>query len=176
VADATDSQVEALVRDIERALQGIWLHEPEELARVRQGILDNDAGTYGQWFSAYHDIHHELRWFSEHALPMLIQATINPKFTVRQGKDLARRLIAPRMDFLGWLGQRSFPDFANRYLALADSISSATQLQRVLIALEKYAHRLLGWTTHFYPWGAAGLFPAQTESDMQSLRDLVRQV
>ena len=42
-----------LKQEIEAETQRIWLEEPLDLKKLRLGIIDNEAGSYGQYFTTW---------------------------------------------------------------------------------------------------------------------------
>lgn len=162
--------IQDLLRELAVARDAATREEPRELHLIRQGYVKTGAGTYGQWFSTYHDIHHDLRWFTERVFPLLLQAARGRVFSLVELRALTRLMIGRRMDFIGWLGLELFAHHTDRLLDSLEEIESVQEFEQCILALHLYADRLYAWTTHYYPWGAIGLFPLRSKEEL--VRDL----
>lgn len=167
-------EVADLLDGLSRALVASTRSEPRELTSIRNGLARTDAGTYGQWFSAFHDIHHDLRWFVERVFPMLLTASTSGRFSLDELRKLTRLMIGRRMDFVSWLGLETFARYTDRLQELLPRIETVEDFRRCVLALHLYADRLFAWTTHYYPWGAVGLFPPRSEDDLRATLELAR--
>ena len=147
------------ISKINRATEQIWDEEPADFHRIRSGFSVHGAGSYGQYFSTFDYIAQEVRWITEQAIPFVIQLTRDQEFNLEQVRIVANRFIGNSLSFLHWMGLDEYPELGLLTLSVMKNVNNQSDLQTLFIALNRYLHRLQGWSAYYFPWGIGALYP-----------------
>lgn len=143
---------EKLLSKIKEATEGIWLEEPEDLRRIRLGIVDSEAGSYGQWFTTILFAQSEVRGLCYNATTHVLGVSDDESFTLDQLKKVARINFEGRVGFLNYVGLRELCGLYNEFLDLLNVISDRKLLLDLLNALRVYGVRYHMWAEYSFPW------------------------
>jgi hypothetical protein len=141
-----------LEQKIEERTKAIWLDEPEDLRRIRSGVVDSGAGSYGQWFTTILFAQSEVRGLCFNAATNVLIIAEDESYTLDQLKKLARVSFTARTGFLNYVGMHELGELFNEYLDLLDSIDSRDAFVRLTRALRQYGVRLHLWSEYSFPW------------------------
>lgn len=143
---------EAYERKLEECTRNIWLEEPEDLRRMRDGVVDSGAGSYGQWFTTILFAQSEVRGLCFYATSNVLILAEDESFTLDQLKHVARVSFTARVGFLNYVGMHELGDLYLEYLESLDSSDSREDFIRVTRALRTYGVRLHIWAEFCFPW------------------------
>jgi hypothetical protein len=160
---------EKLKQEIEAETENIRLKEPDELKKIRFGLIESGAGSYGQYFTAWDFVHHEVRAFGCTSLYGILKAADMPGFTLDHLKALLRIYAPISAEFIGYCGLSTIWDFTKRTLDLLDSLESKEEFVDLVAALTRYVNQVMAWSHHYFPWGIGVLFPKRTEEDVKEM-------
>lgn len=148
----------------------IWMEEPSDLRRLRSGIVDSGAGTYGQTFMALLFVQSETRGLAMNACQALLVCANNEAFTIEQLKIEARAHLTGRSGLLNYMGAYELGELFMRFLGALDSIESKETFVRVLRALKTYGVRMHMWTLWSFPWHLGMSLSRVTAESAEALR------
>ncbi len=163
-----------LKKEIEAETERIRLQEPDEVKKIRLGLIESGAGSYGQYFTTYDFVHHEVRAFGCYNLYGILKAAELPGFTLDQLKALLRIYAPVSAEFIGYCGLQTIWDFTKRTLDILDTIESEDDFLGLIASLTRYVNQVMSWTHHYFPWGIGVLFPQRTKEDLEDALRLVR--
>ncbi|MGI4814501.1 MAG: hypothetical protein ACRYG5_14745 [Janthinobacterium lividum] len=127
--------------------------EPEELTILRNGRLENRAGSHGQYFTTFDFVNGMVRDLACYTLfPMLRMVRAEAVST-----DAVRVMFAELSPcYTGFLGYAGFGKLAAWSAALTAEIGTASgeQIRAAVEALNRYVNRLEAWSHHYFPWNA----------------------
>jgi hypothetical protein len=158
---------------LDAATAAMLKHAPADVDALAGGDLATDAGTGGQFFTTFDAVNHEVRWFAEHAIPMLIRTCSDHRFSLEQIRWLGDRVIGSRMAFVSWLGMNDLATLTSEVKEALPGIATREELKTLLIALERFTHRTQFWTTFLFPWGVGAVFPHRNSASWIELMDKV---
>jgi hypothetical protein len=161
-----------LKEEIEAETERIRLQEPDEVKKIRLGIIDSGAGSYGQYFTTWDFVHHEVRAFGCYNLYGILKAADIPEFTLDQLKALLRIYAPVSAEFIGYCGLTTIWNFTKRTLDLLDTLESKEEFVELLASLTRYVNQVMAWSHHYFPWGLGVLFPKRTAEDAKEMMRL----
>lgn len=153
----------------------IWMEEPSDLRRLRNGIVDSGAGTYGQAFMALLFVQSETRGLTLNACQAVLVCAADEASTLDQLKLDARAHLAGRSGLLDYMGAHELGGLFKRFLAALDTIDSKETFVRVLRALKTYGVRFHAWTCWSFPWHLGMGLGRVTADGAEALRESASQ-
>lgn len=166
------SEAMQLKKEIDEEIQKIWLKEPDEVKKIRMGIIDSGAGAYGQYFTTLMFVDGESRALGYLALGSIYNAVRDPVFEFTHIYKLSRLLLPVCGEFLGYCGLNKLWEFVRRYLEIMEKIDSREELKALVGSLMVYANRTYGWFRFMGPWGLGTQFRIKTREEVQELQRL----
>lgn len=167
------TEAEQLKKEIEEEVQRVWVREPDEIKRLRIGIIESGAGSYGQYFSPLVISEGEARTLGALCLTTIFKVIDDPEFELSHIRKLSKMLIPVSASFLGYCGLKKLQDFNHRYLEIMEKTDSRKELKWVLDSLLVYANRMYGWIRFYFPWGLGTQFRRKTKEEIQELQRLI---
>jgi len=159
-------ELEARIRE---RTEAIWLEEPKDLRRLRNGVVDSGAGSYGQYFTTLLFAQSEVRGLCFNACTNILMLAQDESFSLDQLKKMARAHFTARVGFLNYVGLHELGTLFNEYFDLFDEIDSREAFVGLTGALKTYGVRLHLWTEHVFPWGLGVHLQQQTEEHVAEL-------
>lgn len=166
---------EELLARINEAIERTWLDEPEDLRRIRHGVVDSEAGSYGQWFTTILFAQSEVRGLCYNATTHVLALSDDDSFTLEQLKTIARITFEGRVGFLNYVGLRELCGLYNDLMDLQPSISDRQVFVDLLNALRVYGVRYHMWAEYSFPWEVGMNLQQTTQSALtESQNQLAR--
>ncbi len=144
-----------LAVEIDAATAQIVTQEPQDLYRLRTGQLDNQAGSYGQYFSTLDIAAGMLRDYAGYTLYPLVRMARDPAIDDATMARLVQEFDPQYTNYLGYSGLVTLAGFAAR-LRQAAAGGPREELATALAALNRHANRTNAWCHHFFPWSLGG--------------------
>jgi hypothetical protein len=148
-----------LKEEIDKETARVWREEPEELKKLRLGIIENDAGSYGQYFTTWDFANGMIRDYSMYTLYPLLRLSLDPAFSLEHLKKMFKALDPQYTVYLGYSGYRTLERFGREFSESMDEMRSKDDFIHLLTSLLKYANKLAAWSFHYFPWGIGVLYP-----------------
>ncbi len=164
----TWQELEALIKERTKA---IWLTEPDDLVRLRNGVIDSGAGSYGQVFTTLLFAQSEIRGLAYYATTAILNLAQDPSFTLEHLKKMAKAHFVYRAGFLNYVGLHELGDLYQKYFALLDELPDRESFIRLTQAIKGYGARLHLWTEHVFPWGLGAHLTQKTQAEAQTVLD-----
>jgi hypothetical protein len=160
-----------LKEQVDAETERIWREEPEEHRKLRLGVIDNAAGSYGQYFTTWDFANGMIRDYSMYTLYPLLRIGLDPAFTLEHMKKLFRAFDPQYTVYLGYSGFETLETFGRAFLDAMDTMSTKDEFIETLTALLRYANKLAAWSFHYFPWAIGVLFPHSRAHEIVSLVD-----
>ena len=148
-----------LKREIDKETARVWREEPEELKKLRLGIIENEAGSYGQYFTTWDFANGMIRDYSMYTLYPLLRLSLDPAFSLEHLKKMFKALDPQYTVYLGYSGYRTLERFGREFSEAMDKMKSKDDFISLLTSLLKYANKLAAWSFHYFPWAIGVLYP-----------------
>ena len=166
------NEAKQLKKEIEEETRRIWMKEPDEVKKIRLGIIDSGAGAYGQYFTTIVFADGESRALGYLALSSIYNTIKDPEFELPHIYKLSRMLLPVGAEFLGYCGLNKLWEFIRRYLEIMEKIESREELKELVGSLVLYVNRIYGWFRFGGPWSLGTQFLFKTEEDVRELQRL----
>lgn len=148
-----------VARKIEKETEKIWLKEPIEIAKLRMGIAEFDAGTFGQIFSVILNLNGETRSFAVRGCLHLLKNVDNPNVDLDSLKLMVRNFLPNNAETMYFLGIKKIKEFSKDVLDVLDQIQTKEEYRRLIGALYAYANRIVFWIHEITPHGFGVFYP-----------------
>jgi len=149
----------SLQQQIDTETERIWRQEPEEHRKLRLGVIDNAAGSYGQYFTTWDFANGMIRDYSMYTLYPLLRLSLDASFSLEHLKKMFKVFDPQYTVYLGYSGFRTLEEFGRSFLEAMETMSTRDDFIALLTSLLKYANKLAAWSFHYFPWAIGALFP-----------------
>ena len=147
----------------------IWSEEPDELKKLRMGYIENGAGSYGQYWTAWDFAYGMIRDYVCSAIYPMLKCTQSPKFNLDQCKEMFLVFSPPYSEYLGYSGYRTLDRLCKRFKELLDLLETKDEFIEIITSLLKYSNKLEAWSHHYFPWQIGLLYPQKTKEEIAEL-------
>jgi hypothetical protein len=156
---------------IEKEIDRIWLNEPEEIQKIRWGVIDSGAGSGEQSFSVL--VHLE-------AYLMLVGADVMYRFLkISQYEDMelptlnriSREFLTGTFnvfEFMTDLGITNMHRVGQMYSDALDTLSTKEEYVQLTGAMMTYVIRMHRWVHYIFPWNLGVAFPHRKKAEVLS--------
>jgi hypothetical protein len=155
-----------LKAEIEAEVKRIWMHEPEEHKKLRLGIVENQAGSYGQYFTTWEFAVGMIRDYPGYGLYPLLKLATTDQFDLAQVQAMFRAFDPPYTSYLGYSGFRTLERFGAEIIQSFDSMESKDDFIELLKPYILYLNKLNAWCFHYFPHGLGVLYPLQRAQEI----------
>ncbi|MEV4253095.1 hypothetical protein AB0J52_07975 [Spirillospora sp. NPDC049652] len=148
---ARDARVDALIGDLHRETEHIWLRPPAELVDLHQGRVASGAGSFGTLLTTMLFVNGETRPLGYSCYGGLVRAALEgtPLDALRQ---VARGMTATPAEFLGYCGLDTLWSFTRRVQDVLGQIDGIDDFTALMSHMALYVNCLGGWNLHLFPW------------------------
>jgi hypothetical protein len=162
--------LDELIQSIVDATDRIWLDEPPEIRRFREGIFESGAGSYGYAFPNMVFVNGDMRALSTWITPnAVMKALRDDLFTLEHCQRLFAWLNMVNVDFLAYCGFVEMARFCHAIVDHFDEMTSKHDFERVLQVWYAYANRMYLWVHHMFPWAAGATIRTRDRSEIGEL-------
>lgn len=157
-----------LKAEIDAETARIWKEEPLELRKLRLGIIDNEAGSYGQYFTTWDFANGMIRDYSMYTLYPMLKLASDPAFTLDHCRKMFRALDPQYTIYLGYSGYHTLDRFGRAFAGLLDRLETREEFVELLTSLLKYSNKLAQWSFHYFPHNIGALFPHSRAGEIKA--------
>lgn len=159
---------------IDREIKAIWGNEPDDVKRLRLGIVPSGAGSFDQYFSTMVFALTYTLTMGEHVLYGLLKAADNEKIPLSALQELTREHLSTGFDapmFIGYVLAPNAKVFADQIVEVLDQVSSRDEFKKLVGAYFTYLNILHWWLHIYFPWSLGSAF---TQVDRERVAELQR--
>lgn len=161
---------------IENEIERVWLNEPDEIQKIRWGVIDSGAGSGKQSFTVL--VHLE-------AYLMLVGADVMYRFLkVSQYEDMqlptlvrmTREFLTGTFnvfEFLTDLGLTNMHQVGQTYSDALDTVKTKEEYVEITGAMMTYVIRMHRWIHYIFPWYLGVSFPHRLPSEVIGMAQLL---
>lgn len=164
---------ELLKNEIEAEISRIWLEEPDEMKIQRLGLLQNHAGSYGQYFGTWEFANGMMRDLSMYTMYPMFRLMKKGSFTLEQMKELYCGIVPVYTEYLRYSGYPTLNRFCKAFRDSMDEIVTAEEFLEIYKTLLMYCNKLAAWVYHFAPWEMAVSFRQKDEKWVDEAKRLL---
>ncbi|KAL3471432.1 hypothetical protein BJX99DRAFT_250447 [Aspergillus californicus] len=156
---------------IEKEIDRIWLEEPEEIRKIRWGIIDSGAGSGEQFFTVL--VHLE-------AYLMVVGGDVMFRFLkIAQYEDvqlptlnrITKEFLVNNFnifEFLADLGLARMYEIGQLYSEALDTLQTKEEFVQLTGSLQTYLNRMHRWSYFIFPWNLGVAFPHRKPAEVLS--------
>jgi hypothetical protein len=161
---------------IEKEIDRVWFEEPDEIQKIRWGVIDSGAGSGEQSFSVL--VHLE-------AYLMLVGADVMYRFLkISQYDDMelstlnriSREFLTGTFnvfEFMTDLGITNMHQLGQMYSDALDTLTTKEEYVQLTGAMMTYVIRMHRWIHYIFPWNLGVAFPHRKPAEVLSLAKVV---
>jgi hypothetical protein len=162
--------------EIDRQIERVWLSEPEEIQKIRFGVIDSGAGTGQQSFTVL--VHLE-------AYLMLVGADVMYRFLkVSQYQDvelptlikMTREFLTGTFnvfEFMTDLGLTNMHEVGQMYSDSMDTLKNKEEYVKLTGAMMTYVVRMHRWIHFIFPWNLGVGFPHRKPEEIAAIAGIL---
>jgi len=141
-----------LKADIEASTAAMQTEEPKELRDIRTGDVRNEAGSYGQYWTALDFSNGMIRDFSMYTMYPILKLAYDPAYDLEQLKKAYNVFHIPYTEYLGYSGMYELRSFCRRFRECLDEFESKDEFIEIYRSFLIYSNKLAAWSFHYFPW------------------------
>ncbi|MEM4383383.1 MAG: hypothetical protein QXH32_02320 [Candidatus Caldarchaeum sp.] len=161
---------------IDEEAERIRLSAPDEVKKIfKYGLIESEAGSYGQYFSTMVFAEGDIRALAYYNLNNLLFLIDEGDFTLEQLKKLFRLYVPLSSEFLSYCGFKRLWEFVRQTLQVLDELKDKEELKQLLTSLALYVAHLHSWVHFAFPWHLGILFRRPSAEDIREFNQLAQQ-
>ncbi len=162
------------VRDkIAAETDAIQFTPPDEVLKIfRYGIVDSQAGSWGQNFTTMVFAEGDCRALAYYNANNLLIVAEEEDFTLNHMITMAKLYLPLGPEFLSYCGLEKIWEFAQDVLGALDTLKSKDDYRELINSFNTYVAVVHGWIHHYFPWNLGELYPQKTKRDIQRMVEL----
>ena len=157
-----NSVVAQLMDDIERHTSDIWVNEPDDIFRLKNGVIESGAGIHGQYFTVMVMLSGEVRALGIHILNDLLAFSKGNDFSLDQLRIMTRKMLAVDLGVIKYFGLPGFGELLQRFHDSLDEVESLREYSELCEKMFVLANRYQLWMHQIFPWKLMCMFPKRT--------------
>jgi len=158
--------IKGLITEIDRETAGCYNNEPLELSKMKHGIIDSRAGSYGQYFSTMVFTLIYTLAIAEISIYDLLKLSSEDDISL----DVLKKITTVKFssgfqptEFLGYCALTKTHDFMQRILSMLEHVEDKGEYRKLVGAYASYI-TVLHWRLHIiFPWNLGSFFPQITK-------------
>lgn len=162
---------------IDRATDRNWYDEPDEVRKVRLGLIDSGSGTRKQAFSILVHLKAYLMAYGGDMLYRILKTVHREEMTLPALKTTTKALMVDSFDhfeFAGHdLGMTTLGDLGAQYIAALDTVTTKDQYIQLTGSMLIFINLFHRWIHNVFPWHYGSEHPHRTQEEIAGEPKLV---
>ncbi|SEF15090.1 hypothetical protein SAMN05444161_9172 [Rhizobiales bacterium GAS191] len=158
--------------EIERQTDRIWLAEPEEIQKIRWGVIDSGAGSGGQSFSVLVHLEAYLMLVGADVMYRFLKVSQYPEVELATLVRITREFLTGTFnvfEFLTDLGLPNMHELGQAYADSLDGLKTKDEYVELTGAMMTYVVRMHRWIHFIFPWNLGVAFPHRNPAELASI-------
>ena len=158
--------------EIERQIDRVWLSEPDEVQKIRWGIIDSGAGSGGQSFSVLVHLEAYLMLVGADVMFRFLKVSQYPDMEVATLVHMTREFLTGTFnvfEFITDLGLTNMHELGQAYADSLDSVKTKEEYVEITGAMMTYVIRMHRWIHFIFPWNLGVAFPHRKPAEITSI-------
>jgi hypothetical protein len=158
--------------EIERQIDRVWLSEPEEVQKIRWGIIDSGAGSGGQSFSVLVHLEAYLMLVGADVMFRFLKVSQYPDMELPTLVRMTREFLTGTFnvfEFMTDLGLTNMHELGQAYADSLDSVKTKEEYVEITGAMMTYVIRMHRWIHFIFPWNLGVAFPHRKPAEIASI-------
>jgi hypothetical protein len=158
--------------EIERQIDRIWISEPEEIQKIRWGIIDSGAGSGGQSFSVLVHLEAYLMLVGADVMYRFLKVSQYPDMELTTLIRITKEFLTGTFnvfEFMTDLGLTNMHQIGQTYADSLDKLKTKDEYVELTGAMMTYVVRMHRWIHFIFPWNLGVAFPHRTHSEIDEI-------
>jgi hypothetical protein len=162
---------------IEREIDRVWLSEPDEVVKIRWGVIDSGAGSGQQSFSVLVHLEAYLMLVGADVMYRFLKVSQYENVDVPTLVRMTREFLTGTFnafEFLTDLGLTNMHQIGQNYSDALDTVKTKQEYVEVTGAMMTYVIRMHRWIHFIFPWYLGVAFPHRKPSEVAALEHILK--
>ena len=147
---------------IEREIDRVWIAEPEEIQKIRWGVIDSGAGSGQQSFSVLVHLESYLMLVGADVMYRFLKVSTYPDMELATMNKITREFLTATFnvfEFMTDLGLTNMHEIGQMYADSLDTLETKEDYVELTGAMMTYVIRMHRWIHYIFPWNLGVAFP-----------------
>ncbi|KAF3481806.1 Cyclophilin-like protein [Arthroderma uncinatum] len=161
---------------IEKEIDRVWLQEPEEIQKIRCGVIESGAGTGEQYFTVLVHLEAFLMVLGGDLIQRLLKISQYDDVQLPTLIRITRELLIGDFDlfeFMTDLGLTNMHQISQMYSEALDTLTTKEEYAQLTGAMVTYVNRMHRWSYFIFPWNLGVAFPHRKPSEIAALSKMI---
>ncbi|MEX3960277.1 hypothetical protein [Trinickia sp. EG282A] len=162
--------------EIDRQVERVWLAEPEEIQKIRWGIIDSGAGSGQQSFSVLVHLEAYLMLVGADVMYRFLKVSQYPDVELPTLVKMTREFLTGTFnvfEFMTDLGLTNMHQIGQMYSDALDTLETKEEYVQLTGAMMTYVVRMHRWIHFIFPWNLGVAFPHRKPHEVASIAAVV---
>lgn len=161
---------------IEKEIDRVWFDEPEEIRKVRWGIIDSGAGTGEQSFTVLVHLEAYLMLVGADVMYRLLKISKYEDVQLSTMNRMTREFLTGTFnvfEFMTDLGLTNMHQIGQMYSDALDKLETKEEYLELTGAMMTYVIRMHRWIHFIFPWNLGVAFPHRKPAEVRALAGIL---
>jgi Cucumopine synthase C-terminal helical bundle domain len=158
--------------EIERQIERVWLTEPEEIQKIRWGVIDSGAGSGHQSFSVLVHLEAYLMLVGADVMYRFLKVSQYPDVELATLTRMTKEFLSGTFnvfEFMTDLGLTNMHEIGQAYADSMDTLKTKEEYVQLTGAMMTYVVRMHRWIHFIFPWNLGVAFPHRKPAEVASI-------
>lgn len=158
--------------EIERQIDRVWISEPEEIQKIRWGVIDSGAGSGDQSFSVLVHLEAYLMLVGADVMYRFLKVSQYPDVELTTLNRMTKEFLSGTFnvfEFMTDLGLTNMHEIGQLYSDSLDTLSTKEEYVELTGAMMTYVIRMHRWVHFIFPWNLGVAFPHRKLSEIAAI-------
>ncbi|MBS7700104.1 MULTISPECIES: hypothetical protein [unclassified Chelatococcus] len=161
---------------IEKEIDRVWFEEPEEIQKIRWGVIDSGAGSGEQSFSVLVHLEAYMMLVGADVMYRLLKISQYEDMELATLNRMTREFLTGTFnvfEFMTDLGLTNMHKVGQMYSDTLETLTTKDEYVELTGAMMTYVIRMHRWIHFIFPWNLGVAFPHRKPAEVQAFSRLV---
>ncbi|KAF7962840.1 hypothetical protein AWV80_16820 [Cupriavidus sp. UYMU48A] len=166
-------------REIDLQIERVWLSEPDEIQKIRWGIIDSGAGSGQQSFSVLVHLEAYLMLVGADVMYRFLKVSQYPDMELPTLVKMTREFLTGTFnvfEFMTDLGLTNMHEIGQMYSDAMDTLETKEEYVQLTGAMMTYVVRMHRWIHFIFPWNLGVAFPHRKPEEVAAISAVLGKV
>jgi hypothetical protein len=158
--------------EIERQIERVWIKEPNEIQKIRWGIIDSGAGSGSQSFSVLVHLEAYLMLTGADVMYRFLKVSTYEDVPLPTLVRMTREFLVGTFnafEFLTDLGLTNMHEVGQMYADSMDTLKTKEEYVELTGTMMTYVIRMHRWIHYIFPWNLGVAFPHRMPNEVAAI-------
>ncbi|MDW9418524.1 hypothetical protein GOC56_27460 [Sinorhizobium meliloti] len=161
---------------IEKEIDRVWFNEPEEIQKIRWGVIESGAGSGEQSFSVIVHLEAYLMLVGADVMYRFLKVSKYEDMQLATMNRITREFLTGTFnvfEFMTDLGLTNMHQIGQMYSDALDTLETKEQYVELTGAMMTYVVRMHRWIHFIFPWNLGVAFPHRKPAEIKAFASAV---